>query len=41
MCVFELTVPGVRLEMEDRQLSWELESLIRHLEGNFLKPIQL
>ncbi|KTT02135.1 hypothetical protein [Pseudomonas parafulva] len=37
MWVFELTVPGVRLEMEDRQLSWELEGLLRHLEGSFFE----
>lgn len=37
MWVFELTVPGVRLEMNDRQLSWELEGLLRHLEGSFFE----
>jgi len=41
MWVFELVVPGVWLEMEDRQLSREVEGLLRHLEGSFFEPIQL
>jgi hypothetical protein len=37
MWVFELVVPGVWLEMEDRQLSWEVGGLLWHLEGSFFE----
>jgi hypothetical protein len=37
MRVFEIVVPGTWLDYEDRDWSWEVEGLIRHLQSQFFE----
>lgn len=39
MYIFEIIIPGTWLDYEDRDWSWEVESQLRSLEGQFLKQI--
>lgn len=35
MYIFEIVKPGTWLEIEDRDRSWEIEGILRSLEGQF------
>lgn len=35
MYIFEITKPGTWLETDDREWSWEIEGILRNLEGQF------
>lgn len=35
MYIYEIVKPGTWLESEDREWSWEIEGILRSLEGQF------
>lgn len=37
MYIFEITIPGVWLDYEDRDWCWKIEGLLRHLESQFFE----
>jgi hypothetical protein len=35
MYIFEITIPGTRLEAQDRNWTWKIQQLLSHLESQF------